>query len=73
MEPIVNIEENIGKTVGRRVAPRDSFRFAMGLQQTAIEVERSMKRSLCPKGVFRFPTHEEADEWMVKMLVRRTG
>lgn len=72
MKPIVNTEENIGKTVGRRVAPRDAFQFAMGLQQTAIDVERSMDRSLCPKGVFRFRTHEEADEWMVKMLVRRT-
>ena len=72
MKPILNTEEKIGKTVGRRVAPRDAFRFVMGMQKTAIELERTMCRSLCPKGVFRFRTHEEADEWMMKMLTRRT-
>jgi len=59
MKPILNTEEKIGKTVGRRVAPRDAFRFGMGMQKTAIELERAMRRSLCPKGVFRFHTHEE--------------
>jgi hypothetical protein len=71
MKPILNTEEKIGKTVGRRVALHDAFRFGMGMQQAAIELERAMRRSLCPKGVFRFRTHEEADEWMVKMLARR--
>jgi hypothetical protein len=72
MKPILNTEEKVGKTVGRRVAPRDAFSFGMGMQKTAIELERAMRRSLCPKGVFRFHTHEEADEWMIKMLARRT-
>jgi hypothetical protein len=71
MKPILNTEEKIGKTVGRRVAPRDAFRFGMGMQKAAIELERAMRRSLCPKGVFRFRTHEEADKWMVTMLARR--
>ena len=71
VKPIISIEEHIGKTVGRRVPPRDAFRFAMGLQKTAAELERAMHRGLCPKGVFRFRTHEEADAWMIKMLARR--
>ena len=71
VKPLLNTEEKIGKTVGRRVAPRDAFRFGMEMQKTAIELERAMGRSLCPKGVFRFRTHEEADEWMLKMLARR--
>ncbi len=71
MKPIVNIGESIGKTVGRRVAPLDSLAFGMGMQKAAIQFERAMKRSLCPKGVFRFRTHEDADEWMLRMLARR--
>ncbi len=27
-------------------------------------------QDLCPKGVYRFKSHEEADEWMMKMLTR---
>ena len=71
MEPIINIEEKIGKTVGRRVAPRDSFTYAMGLQKTLVQLRKSLGCGFVPKGVFRFHTHEEADEWMQKMLARR--
>jgi len=28
-------------------------------------------RGLCPKGVFKFKTHEEADAWMLMMLVQQ--
>ncbi|MBI3803432.1 MAG: hypothetical protein HY282_06685 [Nitrospirae bacterium] len=25
---------------------------------------------ICPKGVYRFRTHEEADQWMVRMIAK---
>lgn len=70
MEPIVNMEENIGKTVGRRRPPRDAVKYAMGLQRTASALSKTWGRGLSVKGVFRFKSHEEADEWMVKMMSR---
>ena len=66
------MEENIGKTVGRRTELRDPFAYAMGLQRTASSLRRqTVGRGLCPKGVFKFKSHEEADAWMQMMLVRQ--
>ena len=62
MEPIVNLEEKFGKVVGkiRRRTPAEALdrmvaRFhAMGLKLPY------------PKGVYRFKTFEEANEWEMK-------
>jgi hypothetical protein len=68
----INMEEKIGKTVGRRTGLRDPFAYAMDLQRTASEIRRlTVGRGLCPKGVFKFKSHEEADAWMLKMLVQQ--
>lgn len=68
MEPraVVNVEEFIGKTVGRRVPPSGA-----GLQKTLNQALKTQERGLCPKGVYRFNSHEEADAWMVKMMNRK--
>lgn len=66
MKPIVNLEETPGKVVGRtkvRTPAEAVDRFA-GLHH-------SMGLRLpFPKGVFRFKTFEEADEWEMKILVQ---
>jgi len=62
MEPIVNLEEKIGKMVGKmpRRTPAEALdnlvrRFhAMGLKLPY------------PRGVYRFKTFEEADAWKTK-------
>ena len=62
MEPIVNLEDTPGKVVGKikRRSPAEALarlvaRFhAMGLKLPY------------PKGVYRFKTFEEADEWEMK-------
>ncbi len=72
MKPIINLEENIGKTVGRRTAPKDAFAYGMALQQTALDLQKSFGFRGLPRGVFRFNSHEEADRWMMKHLIRRT-
>lgn len=68
--PVINIEEQIGKTVGRRVI-RDGFKYAMGLQELCGELQRELKHPRFPKGVFRFRSFEEADAWTMKYLTDR--
>ena len=68
MDPVINIEENIGKTVGRRRKPSP-------MQTTATQIgEAEQWRSALggigiPKGVFRFKTHEEANEWWIENVL----
>ncbi len=71
MESIVNLEEQPGKTVGKRSAPADSFQAGMDLQQTVVDLGKSLGQGLVPRGVYRFQSHQEADEWMMQMIARR--
>jgi hypothetical protein len=70
MNPIINIQDRAGKTVGRRKPPRDSFAAGMKLQELAVEWGKTSGQGLVPKGVYRFNSHEEADQWMWKMISR---
>jgi hypothetical protein len=64
MQPVVNLEEQPGKIVGRRAAwPVDYDRLVSNA--TAL-----MPRLPYPKGVFRFRTHEEADAWTNEYILR---
>ncbi|HZM06694.1 MAG TPA: hypothetical protein VFC44_27145 [Candidatus Saccharimonadales bacterium] len=69
-QPIVNVEEKIDRFVGRRTLEPDSLRAGMQLQETSAQLHQSFKHRWMPKGVYRFKTHEEADEWMIQMLAR---
>ena len=71
MQPAINFEENVGKTVGRRTAPRDTFAYGMALQKTGVELSKTFRLRGVPKGVFRFRSHEEADAWLMKHLTRK--
>jgi hypothetical protein len=60
-DPIVNLEENIGKTVGR-VRPIDYDRL--------VEMAEAIMPGLpFPKGVYRFKSFEEANEWTEKHIL----
>ena len=67
MNAVVNTEEFIGKTVGRRTAPIDSLKFAMGLQATM----HALRPMRIRKGVYRFKSHEEADQWLMDRLTQK--
>jgi len=69
-QPFINVEEKIDKVVGRRTRTPEAFESGMKLQSLAAELHRSLKQRWAPKGVYRFKTHEEADEWMNRMLAR---
>ncbi len=64
--PVVNVEEFIGKTVGRRVPPRDPLRVSDSNKAGAVAWRKAFPYRLAPKGVYRFHSHEEAHIWMTK-------
>ena len=71
MEPIINIDDPVGKTVGRRKPGADAFARGMELQKNGGELLKAFKLRGRPKGVFRFKTFEEAEEWEMKFLTHR--
>ena len=71
VEPsFINSEEKIDKVVGRRTPMPDALKTGMQLQSLATELHQSFKHRWKANGVFRFKTHEEADEWMITMLAQ---
>ena len=71
MKPAINYEEKIGKTVGRRTAPRDPFAYGMALQKSGVALAKAFGLRGTPRGVFRFRSHDEADAWLMKHLIRK--
>ena len=66
----MNSEERIDRQVGRRTRRPDGLKTGMALQALGAELHQSFEHHWCPKGVYRFITHEEADAWKMKMLAR---
>lgn len=64
---VINIEETIGRTVGRRKPPDH-----LCSKTHSIERSRGWHKALPsgypPRGVFRFHTHEEANIWKLKNM-----
>jgi hypothetical protein len=54
------------KTVSRRPAGEDVLRDSSILQRT---LNRLRGARLVPRGVFRFASHEDADEWMMRQIL----
>lgn len=70
MESGLNLDEPIGKTVGPRVKPPAALLLSTSNQQTSIQWRRAFGGVRIPRGVYRFASHEEADEWLWKMITR---
>ncbi|MCU0796892.1 MAG: hypothetical protein MUF31_13270 [Akkermansiaceae bacterium] len=64
---VINLEETIGKTFGRRKPPTDPLRVASDMNRLATGLLNASGHKLPRRGVFRFRTHEEADQWMMTM------
>jgi hypothetical protein len=68
MTPIVNLEENIGKTVGKR-RPLEEDPFVA--YERILRLGRVLRPRLpYPRGVFRFATHEDADAWQNSHILK---
>lgn len=64
MHPVANIDEKIGKTVGRwRVV--DPMIVAPGDRARKREMQKAGFFPRFPMGAYRFKTFEEADAWMM--------
>jgi hypothetical protein len=68
VETPINLEETPGKTVGRRRPPVDAFAYGMQVQRAGASMRRS---NGLPKGVYKFHSHEEADQWILEQLAKR--
>lgn len=71
MDASINLEEAPAKVVGRRHAPKDGLAITEAQRApNALAWKRAFGNIRVKKGVYRFRTHEEADEWLWRMLTR---
>lgn len=70
MKPVINLEDPAGRTVGRRLRPKDALEYGFGMQKSLNDLFGCLPIA---KGVYRFHSHEEADAWMMDRLTRRKG
>ena len=71
MKPIINLEDEPGKTVGRRQPPSDPLDVKTSSKVAMEEWNEALKTARIPRGVYRFHSHEEADEWLWNMITRK--
>jgi hypothetical protein len=70
MKAVVNLEDRIGKTVGRRTVPQ-TLRVESNEIAEAKEWRRAFGGIRVPRGVYKFHSHQEADAWLMKHLTTR--
>ena len=69
-QPIINFEEKIDKVVGRRTKSPDALSVETSSKNYSIGWRKAFGGLRVPRGVHRFRTHEEADEWLWRMIAR---
>jgi len=69
--PIVNVEEKIDKIVGKRTQPADPFAAGISTKRDSIAWREAFGGVRVPRGIHRFRTHEEADDWLWRMITRQ--
>ncbi|MBM4363537.1 MAG: hypothetical protein FJ104_12725 [Deltaproteobacteria bacterium] len=62
-------EDAPARVVGRR-RPAAQLSAQNDTKEAAIAWRRALPTPFVPRGVYRFASHEEADEWLWKMLTR---
>jgi hypothetical protein len=67
----IDFGEEPAKLVGRRKPVSGTLGGVAGGRARAEDWRRAFGGIGVPKGVYRFKSHKEADEWMWKMIVRR--
>jgi hypothetical protein len=68
--PFINVEEQIDRFAGKRTQTRHALSTANSTKADAIAWQRAFGGSGIPRGIYRFKTHEEADEWLWRMMAR---
>ena len=70
--PLINIEERIDRIVGKRVNAPDALSTATSHKADSIAWRKALGGVRVPRGVHRFKTHDEADQWLWRMISRPT-
>ena len=70
----MRLERDMEGTEATRIVGRRSGEIAPTLEN-ASALQTTMRqlrggRGICPRGVYRFQTFEEADAWMIKMVAQ---
>ncbi|MBI4327052.1 MAG: hypothetical protein HY674_17575 [Chloroflexi bacterium] len=71
-QPFINVEEKIDRCVGRRTKTPDALSTATSNKANSIAWCQALGGIRVPRGVHRFKTHEEADQWLWQMISRPT-
>jgi hypothetical protein len=71
--PFINVEEKIDRFVGQRTRMVDALSTATSNKAESIAWRRALGGIRVPRGVHRFKTHEEADQWLWRMITRPTN
>jgi len=69
-QPFINAEEKIDRIVGRRTKTPDGLSLSGGTKADSIAWREAFGGLRVPRGVYRFKTHEEADQWLTQMMTR---
>jgi hypothetical protein len=67
------MEEKIPRIVGSRTKAPNGLSEKDSNREVAAEWRRAFGGVRVPRGVYRFRTHEEADEWLWRNISRPTG
>ena len=68
-QPFINVEERVDRAVGRTGTPR-TLSTTTSRRADAVAWRRAFGGIRVARGVYRFATHEEADEWLWKTIAR---
>jgi hypothetical protein len=64
------MDEQFGKVVGNRLRAPDPLSVRDSRKADAIAWRRALGGVRVPRGVYRFHSHEEADDWLWRMITR---
>lgn len=68
MQREINLEDPAAaRTIGRAGGSLTSFEIAMKMQRQHNRLAAAARLPRIPKGVYMFNSHEEADEWLMKI------
>jgi hypothetical protein len=68
----INVEERIDRFVGRRLRTPDPLSVDFSRRADAVAWRQAFGGVRAARGVYRFQTHEEADEWLWRAIARPT-
>ena len=71
--PVINVEENIDRIVGKRTKTPNGLSTATSGKAASVAWKKSFGGVRVPRGVYRFKTHEDADQWLWRMIARPTS